>query len=109
MRYWILKDDFKQLMNYVHKIESKHGTVMLMNKRERNYMHKLSKPCYRNEYANLNQYEIAVIKKYLSGEITDHQLAYYLGGIAKSQALKMAQLYANGCYDLTNHKNYWEK
>lgn len=103
-----MKDDFKQLMNYVHKIENKYGTVMLMDKWESNYMHKLSKPCYRSEDANLNRYEIAVIKKHLSGEINDRKLAYYLGRITKTQALKMATLYNNGHYTLTDHKNYWE-
>lgn len=102
-----MKDDFKQLIDYVHKMEDKHGTVTLMDKRESSYMHKLSKPCYLNEYANLNKYEIAVIKKYLSGEIIIRQLAYYLN-TTDGKALKMAQLYAMGRYELTSHKNYWE-
>ena len=104
-----MKDEFKQLMDYVHKIEDKYGTVTLMDSFESTYMHKLSKPCYRNEYANLNQYEIEVIKRYLSGDIIDRQLAYYLGGVTKSQALKMATFYANERYELTQHKNYWER
>lgn len=106
---FILKDDLKRLVDYVRKIESKRGTVMLMNKRESSHMYKLSKLCYRNEDASLNRYEITVIKKHLSGEINDCQLAYYLGGVTKSQALKMATLYNKGRYTLTNHKNYWEK
>ena len=104
-----MKDEFKQLMDYVHKIEDKYGTVILMDNLESAYMHKLSKPCYRNEYVNLNRYEIEVIKRYLSGDIIDRQLAYYLGGVTKSQALQMAALYASGRYELTNHKNYWER
>jgi len=102
-----LKDDFKQLIEYVHKMENKYGTVSLMDKRESSYMHKLSKPCYRNEYANLNKYEVTVIKKYLSGEIIVRQLAYYLN-TTDGKAAKMAQLYSMGRYDLTNKKNYWE-
>lgn len=104
-----MRKNYQELLNYVHKIEDKYGTVTLMDSFESTYMHKLSKPCYRNEYANLNQYEIEVIKRYLSGDIIDRQLAYYLGGVTKSQALKMATLYANGRYELTQHKNYWER
>lgn len=102
-----MKDDFKQLMDYVHKMEDKHGTVTLMDKLESSYMHKLSKPCYRNEYANLNRYEVTIIKKYLSGDIIVRQLSYYLN-TTDGKALKMAHLYAKGRYNLTNHKNYWE-
>lgn len=102
-----MKDEFKLLMDYVHKIEDKYGTVTLMDKKESSYMQKLSNPCYRNEYANLNQYEVTVIKKYLSGEIIVRQLAYYLN-TTDGKALKMATLYAKGRYELTNHKNYWE-
>lgn len=96
-------------MDYVHKMESKHGTVTLMDKWENSHMHKLSKPCYRNEYTNFNQYEIEVIKRYSSGDINNRQFTYYLGGVTKSQALRMATLYAQGRYNLTNHKNYWEE
>jgi len=103
-----LRKHYQELIDYVHKIEDKYGTVTLMDKWESSYMHKLSKPCYRNEYANLNQYEITVIRKYLSGEIIVRQLSYYLGGVTDGKALKMAELYANGRYELTNHKNYWE-
>lgn len=94
-------------MDYVHKMEDKHGTVGLMDKWESAYMHKLSKPCYRNEYANLNRYEVTIIKKYLSGDIIVRQLSYYLN-TTDGKALKMAKLYANGRYELTNHRNYWE-
>lgn len=104
-----MKENYRKLLAYVRKMESKYGTVMLMNKRECSHMHKLSKPCYRNEDANLNRYEIAVIKKHLSGNISDRKLAYYLGRVTKTQALKMATLYNNGRYTLTDHKNYWEK
>lgn len=102
-----MKDDFKQLIDYVHKMEDKHGTVTLMDKWESSYMHKLSKLCYRNEYANLNKYEVTIIKKYLSGEIIVRQLSYYLN-TTDSKAAKMAKLYAMGRYDLTDHRNYWE-
>lgn len=103
-----MKDDFKQLIEYVHKMENKYGTVSLMDKWESSYMHKLSEPCYRNEYANLNQYEIAVINKYLSGDINVRQLAYYLGGVTEAKAEHKAQLYKVGRYELTDHRNYWE-
>lgn len=102
-----MKDDFKQLINYVHEIEDKYGTVTLMDKWESSYMHKLSKPCYRNEFANLNQYEVTIIEKYLSGEIIVRQLAYYLN-TTDGKAAKMAKLYSMGRYDLTDHRNYWE-
>lgn len=104
-----MREHYPELLAYVQKMENKYGTVSLMDKWEQNYMLKLSKLCYRNEYANLNQYEIEVIKRYLSGDIIDRQLAYYLGGVTKSQALKMATFYANGRYELTQHKNYWER
>lgn len=102
-----MKDNFKQLIDYVHKMEDKYGTVCLMDKFESSYMHKLSKPCYRNEFANLNQYEVTIIEKYLSGDIIVRQLAYYLN-TTDGKALKMAKLYAKGRYDLTDHRNYWE-
>lgn len=103
-----MKDEFKQLMDYVHKIEEKYGTVSLMNEREHNYMMKLSIPCYKNEYASLNQYEITIIKKYLNGDINIRQLSYYLGGITDEKASHKAELYKFGRYELTEHKNYWE-
>jgi len=102
-----LKDDFKQLIDYVHKMEDKHGTVTLMDKNESSYMHKLSKPCYRNEYANLNKYEVTIIEKFLKGDIIIRQLAYYLN-TTDGKAAKMAQLYSMGRYELTNQRNYWE-
>ena len=80
-----------------------------MNKRERNYMLKLSSPCYKNEQASLNQYEVAIIKKYLNGDINIRQLSYYLGGIAEAEADYKTRLYRTGRYELTQHKNYWEK
>ena len=102
-----MKDNFKQLIDYVHKMEDKYGTVTLMDKCESSYMHKLSRPCYRNEYVNLNKYEVTIIKKYLSGDIIVRQLAYYLN-TTDGKALKMAKLYAKKRYDLTDHRNYWE-
>ena len=53
-----MREHYHELLTYVQKIESKYGTVSLMNKRERNYMLKLSYPCYKNEFASLNQYEM---------------------------------------------------
>jgi len=103
-----LREHYPELLAYVQKIEDKYGTVCLMNKRERNYMIKLSYPCYKNEYANLNNYEIAVINQYLKGDINVRQLAYYLGGVTEAKAEHKAQLYKAGRYELTNHKNYWE-
>jgi len=103
-----LREGYRELLNYVQEIEGKYGTVSLMDKRESLYMHKLSEPCYRNEYANLNQYEIAVINQYLKGDINVRQLAYYLGGVTEAKAEHKAQLYKAGRYELTNHKNYWE-
>ena len=79
-----------------------------MNEREHNYMMKLSIPCYKNEYASLNQYEITIIKRYLKGDINVRQLAYYLGGITEAKAERQAQLYKAGRYELTSHMNYWE-
>jgi len=103
-----LKENYRKLLAYVQKIENKYGTVGLMNKRERNYMLKLSYPCYKNEYADLNNYEITIIKRYLKGDINVRQLAYYLGGITEAKAEHKAQLYKVGRYELTKHKNYWE-
>ena len=103
-----MREHYPELLAYVQKIEDKYGTVCLMNKRERNYMIKLSYPCYKNEYANLNNYEIAVINQYLKGDINVRQLAYYLGGVTEAKAEHKAQLYKAGRYELTNHKNYWE-
>ena len=104
-----MREHYRELLNYVQKIENKYGTVGLMNKRERNYMLKLSYPCYKNEYADLNQYEITIIKRYLKGDINVRQLAYYLGGITETKAEHKAQLYKVGRYELTKHKNYWER
>lgn len=103
-----MREHYQELLNYVQKIENKYGTVGLMNKRERNYMLKLSYPCYKNECASLNQYEITIINKYLNGDINVRQLSYYLGGITDEKANRKAQLYKAGRYELTNHKNYWE-
>lgn len=103
-----MRNGYRELLNYVQEIESKYGTVSLMNKRERNYMLKLSYPCYKNEYASLNQYEITIIKRYLKGDINVRQLAYYFGGVTEVKAEHKAQLYKVGRYELTNHKNYWE-
>lgn len=103
-----MRKDYRELLNYVHEIEGKYGTVILMNNRERNYMLKLSYPCYKNEYASLNQYETTIIKRYLNGDINVRQLSYYLGGIASTKADRKAQLYNAGRYELTNHRNYWE-
>lgn len=103
-----MKDNYRKLLDYVQKMESKYGTVILMNKRELRYMLKLSYPCYKNEYANLNQYEITIIEKYLSGDINVRQLSYYLGGITDENANRKAELYKVGRYELKNHKNYWE-
>lgn len=102
-----MREHYQELLAYVQEIENKYGNVNLMNDREQNYMHKLSKPCYNNEFANLNKYETTVIEKYLKGEIIIRQLAYYLN-TTDGKALKMAKLYAMGRYDLTNKKNYWE-
>ena len=103
-----MREHYQELLNYVQKIEEKYGTVGLMNKRERNYMLKLSYPCYKNEYANLNQYEIAVINQHLKGDINVRQLSHCLGGITEESADRKAQLYNAGRYELTERKNYWE-
>lgn len=103
-----MRNNYPELLAYVQKIENKYGTVGLMNKRERNYMLKLSKPCYKNECANFNQYEVTVIEKYLKGDINIHQLAYYLGGITEAEADYKSRIYRTGRYELTSHKNYWE-
>lgn len=104
-----MRENYHELLTYVQKIESKYGTVSLMNKRERKYMLKLSYPCYKNEQASLNQYEITIIERYLKGDINVRQLAYYLGGITEAKAEHKAQLYKVGRYELTSHRNYWEK
>ncbi len=103
-----MRENYRELLAYVQEIENKYGTVGLMNDCERNYMLKLSYPCYKNEYADLNNYEITIIKRYLKGDINVHQLAYYLGGITEVKAEHKAQLYKVGRYELTNHRNYWE-
>ena len=103
-----MRKNYPELLNYIQNIENKYGTVGLMNDRERNYMLKLSYPCYKNEYADLNNYEITIIKRYLKGDINVRQLAYYLGGITEVKAEHKAQLYKVGRYELNNHKNYWE-
>lgn len=103
-----MREHYRELLNYVQKMESKYGTVGLMNKRERKYMLKLSYPCYKNECANLNQYEITIIKRYLNGDINIRQLSYYLGGITDEKADYKARLYRTGRYELTSHRNYWE-
>lgn len=102
-----MRKNFPELLAYVQEIENKYGTVGLMDKSESYYMHKLSKPCYNNEFANLNKYEVAIIEKCLSGDIFVRQLAYYLN-TTDGKALKMAKLYSLGRYDLTDHRNYWE-
>lgn len=102
-----MRKHYPELLAYVQRIENKYGNVNLMNKREQNYMHKLSKLCYDNEFANLNKYEVTIIEKFLKGDIIVRQLAYYLN-TTDGKALKMAKLYAKGRYELTNHKNYWE-
>ena len=103
-----MREHYRELLNYVQEIESKHGTVCLMNNRELNHMLKLSYPCYKNEYANLNKYEVTIIKRYLKDDINVHQLSHYLGGITEESADRKVQLYKAGRYQLTNHKNYWE-
>jgi len=80
----------------------------MMSGHERKYMMKLSYPCYKNEYADLNKYEITIIERYLKGDINVRQLAYYLGGITEAKAEHKAQLYKAGRYEFTNHRNYWE-
>ena len=103
-----MRKHYQELLTYVQKIESKYGTVGLMNDHELNHMLKLSYPCYKNEQASLNKYEITIIKRYLKGDINVRQLSHYLGGITDGKALKMAQLYKVGRYELTDRKNYWE-
>ena len=103
-----MRKHYPELLAYIQKIESKYGTVNLMDKRELRYMLKLSYPCYKNEYASLNQYEITIIKRYLKDDINVRQLAYYLGGITEESANRKAKLYKAGRYELTNHLNYWE-
>jgi len=103
-----LRKYYRELLNYVQEIESKYGTVSLMNNLELNHMLKLSYPCYKNEQASLNKYEITICKKYLSGDINVRQLSYYLGGITDGKALKMAKLYKAGRFELTDRRNYWE-
>ena len=103
-----MRKGYRELLNYVHEIEEKYGTVGLMNNRELNHMLKLSYPCYKNECASLTKYEVTICKRYLNGDINVRQLSYYLGGITNENADRKAQLYANGRYELTNHRNYWE-
>lgn len=103
-----MREHYRELLNYVQEIESKHGTVCLMNNRERRYMLKLSYPCYKNEQASLNKYEVTIIKRYLKGDINVRQLSYYLGGITDEKAARKAQLYKAGRYELNSHRNYWE-
>jgi len=74
-----------------------------MNNLELNHMLKLSYPCYKNEYATLNKYEITIIKRYLKDDINVRQLSYYLGGVTDGKALKMAKLYKAGRFELTDH------
>lgn len=103
-----MKKDYQKLLAYIQKMESKYGSVMSMNDLESGYMLKLSCPCYKNEYASLNQYEITIIKRYLNGDINVRQLAYYLGRITNKNADRKAQLYKAGRYKFTDHINYWE-
>ena len=104
-----MRKNYPELLAYVQEIEEKHGSVCLMSGRERRYMLKLSKLCYKNECANLNKYEVTVIEKYLNGDINIRQLSYYLGGITDEMADYKTRLYITGRYELTQHKNYWEK
>ena len=103
-----MREYYRELLNYVNKMEDKYGTVTLMDKWESSYMLKLSYPCYKNEYASLNKYEVTIIKRYLKDDINLHQLSHYLGGITNENANRKAELYKAGRYQLTNHKNYWE-
>lgn len=103
-----MRKHYPELLAYIQKIESKYGTVSLMNKRELKHMLKLSYPCYKNEYADLNKYEVTIIKRYLKDDINLHQLSHYLGGITEENANRKAELYKVGRYELTKHKNYWE-
>lgn len=104
-----MRKHYPELLAYVQRIEEKHGSVCMMDGHERRHMLKLSYPCYKNEYADLNNYEITIINRYLKGDINVHQLAYYLGGITEAKAEHKAQLYKVGRYELTKHKNYWER
>ena len=103
-----MRKHYPELLAYVHKMENKYGTVTLMDKWESSYMLKLSYPCYRNEYASLNKYEVTIIKRYLKDDINLHQLSHYLGGITDEKADRKAQLYNAGRYELTERNNYWE-
>jgi len=103
-----LRKHYPELLNYVQEIEEKYGTVCMMSGHELNHMLKLSYPCYKNEYANLNKYEVTICKKYLKGDINVRQLSHYLGGITEAKADRKAQLYQKGRYELTSHINYWE-
>lgn len=103
-----MRKHYPELLAYVQEMESKYGTVRMMSGNERKYMLKLSYPCYKNEYASLNQYEITIIKRYLKGDINVRQLAYYLGGIKEKNADYKAKLYNAGRYELTSHRNYWD-
>ena len=103
-----MRKHYPELLAYVNKMENKYGTVTLIDKRESSYMLKLSYPCYKNEYANLNKYEVTIIKRYLNGDINVRQLSHYLGGITEAKADRKAQLYNAGRYQLTDRKNYWE-
>ena len=103
-----MREGYRELLTYVQKMEEKYGTVCMMSGHELNHMLKLSYPCYKNEYANLNNYEVTIIKRYLKDDINLHQLSHYLGGITDEKADRKAQLYNAGRYQLTNHKNYWE-
>lgn len=103
-----MRKHYPELLAYVQEIESKYGTVTLMDKWESSYMLKLSYPCYKNEYANLNKYEVTIIKRYLKDDINVRQLSHYLGGITDEKANRKAQLYKAGRYELTSHMNYWE-
>ena len=104
-----MREGYRELLNYVQKIEEKYGTVCMMSGHERKHMLKLSYPCYKNEYASLNKYEVAIIKRYLKADINVRQLSYYLGGVTEAKAERKAQLYKVGRYELTKHKNYWER
>lgn len=104
-----MREHYHELLNYVQEIESKYGTVILMNNRELKHMLKLSYPCYKNEYASLNKYEVTIINRYLKDDINLHQLSHYLGGITEESADRKAKLYKAGRYELTSHKNYWER
>ena len=103
-----MRKHYPELLAYVQEMESKYGTVRMMSGNERKYMLKLSYPCYKNEYANLNNYEVTMCNKYLKGDINVRQLAYRLGGITKAKAERQAKLYKAGRYELTDRENYRE-